>query len=168
MRHELGIIKQLGFPGYFLIVCDLVDFCRQENILCQGRGSAANSAVCFALGITNAEPISAQLLFERFLSPDRDGPPDIDIDIESGRREEVIQYVYRTHGRDRAAQVANVITYRRKGYPRRRPRAGLPAGFGRCVVEGHSRAACRCLLTRRAIPRPTAPPRHPLRRHGLM
>ena len=112
IRHELGVIKQLGFPGYFLIVCDLVDFCRRENILCQGRGSAANSAVCFALGITNAEPISAQLLFERFLSPDRDGPPDIDIDIESGRREEVIQYVYRTHGRDRAAQVANVITYR--------------------------------------------------------
>ena len=137
MRHELGIIKQLGFPGYFLIVCDLVDFCRQENILCQGRGSAANSAVCFALGITNAEPISAQLLFERFLSPDRDGPPDIDIDIESGRREEVIQYVYRTHGRDRAAQVANVITYRRKGATRDAARAlGYPQGSADAWSKG--------------------------------
>ncbi|HDM2782691.1 TPA: error-prone DNA polymerase, partial [Staphylococcus aureus] len=137
MRHELGIIKQLGFPGYFLIVCDLVDFCRHENILCQGRGSAANSAVCFALGITNAEPISAQLLFERFLSPDRDGPPDIDIDIESGRREEVIQYVYRTHGRERAAQVANVITYRRKGATRDAARAlGFPQGSADAWSKG--------------------------------
>lgn len=137
MRHELGIIKQLGFPGYFLTVCDLVDFCRRENILCQGRGSAANSAVCFALGITNAEPISAQLLFERFLSPDRDGPPDIDIDIESGRREEVIQYVYRTHGRDRAAQVANVITYRSKGATRDAARAlGFPQGSADAWSKG--------------------------------
>ena len=139
IRHELGVIKQLGFPGYFLIVCDLVDFCRRENILCQGRGSAANSAVCFALGITNAEPISAQLLFERFLSPDRDGPPDIDIDIESGRREEVIQYVYRTHGRDRAAQVANVITYRRKGATRDAARAlGYPQGSADAWSKGTS------------------------------
>ncbi|WP_115685228.1 error-prone DNA polymerase [Corynebacterium senegalense] len=121
--YELSVIAQLNFPGYFLIVHDLVDFCRRENILCQGRGSAANSAVCFALGITNAEPISAGLLFERFLSPDRDGPPDIDIDIESGRREEVIQYVYDTYGRDNAAQVANVITYRTKGAIRDAARA---------------------------------------------
>ena len=129
VAYELGVIEKLGFPGYFLIVCDLVDFCKEANILCQGRGSAANSAVCFALGITNAEPISAGLLFERFLSPDRDGPPDIDIDIESGRREEVIQYVYRTHGRERAAQVANVITYRRKGATRDAARAlGYPQG----------------------------------------
>ncbi|MDY5785932.1 error-prone DNA polymerase [Corynebacterium sp.] len=123
IEHELEVIEQLGFPGYFLIVHDLVDFCRRENILCQGRGSAANSAVCFAIGITNAEPISAGLLFERFLSPDRDGPPDIDIDIESGRREEVIQYVYATYGRDNAAQVANVITYRTKGAIRDAARA---------------------------------------------
>lgn len=127
--YELDVIEHLGFPGYFLIVCDLVDFCRRNNILCQGRGSAANSAVCFALGITNAEPISAGLLFERFLSAERDGPPDIDIDIESGRREEVIQYVFDTHGRDRAAQVANVITYRRKGAIRDAARAlGYPQG----------------------------------------
>ena len=110
--HELDIIERLGFPGYFLIVHDLVDFCRRNDIYCQGRGSAANSAVCFALGVTKADAVELGLLFERFLSPERDGPPDIDIDIESGRREEVIQYVYQRHGRHHAAQVANVITYR--------------------------------------------------------
>jgi error-prone DNA polymerase len=110
--HELAVIEQLGFPGYFLVVWDIVEFCRRSNIYCQGRGSAANSAVCFALGITNADAVSLGLLFERFLSPARDGPPDIDIDIESGRREEAIQYVYERHGRERAAQVCNVITYR--------------------------------------------------------
>ena len=131
IEHELAVIEKLGFPGYFLIVTDIVDFCRDADILCQGRGSAANSVVCFVLGITNAEPISAQLLFERFLSPDRDGPPDIDVDIESGRREEVIQYVYDFYGRDRAAQVANVITYRRKGALRDAARAlGYPQGAG--------------------------------------
>ncbi|QGU02785.1 Error-prone DNA polymerase [Corynebacterium kalinowskii] len=129
IAYELSVIENLGFPGYFLIVMDLVDFCRSSNILCQGRGSAANSAVCFALGITAVEPIQAGLLFERFLSPDRDGPPDIDIDIESGRREEVIQYVYGKYGRENAAQVANVITYRRKGAIRDAGRAlGYPQG----------------------------------------
>ncbi|WP_420497437.1 OB-fold nucleic acid binding domain-containing protein [Parafrankia sp. FMc2] len=106
------MIEQLGFPGYFLIVHDIVEFCRNNNILCQGRGSAANSAVCYALGITNVDAVSFGLLFERFLAPERGGPPDIDVDIESGRREEVIQYVYGSYGRYRAAQVANVITYR--------------------------------------------------------
>src|SRR6266516_3515034 len=110
--HELAVIEQLGFPGYFLTVWDIVRFCEREDIFCQGRGSAANSAVCYALGITKADPVSLRLLFERFLSPERDGPPDIDLDIEAGRREEVIQYVYRRYGRDRTAQVANVITYR--------------------------------------------------------
>jgi error-prone DNA polymerase len=110
--HELATIQQLGFPGYFLIVWDIVEFCRRADIYCQGRGSAANSAVCYALGITKADAVSLGLLFERFLSPERDGPPDIDLDIEAGRREEVIQYVYDRYGRDRAAQVANVITYR--------------------------------------------------------
>lgn len=137
IEYELGVIEKLTFPGYFLIVNDLVDFCRDSNILCQGRGSAANSAVCFALGITNAEPISAGLLFERFLSPDRDGPPDIDIDIESGRREEVIQYTYDKHGRERAAQVANVITYRRKGAVRDAARAlGYPQGSADAWSKG--------------------------------
>jgi len=110
--HELAIIEQLGFPGYFLVVWDIVTFCRQHDILCQGRGSAANSAVCFAIGVTNADAVALGLLFERFLSTERDGPPDIDVDIESGRREEAIQYVYERHGRRNAAQVANVITYR--------------------------------------------------------
>ena len=110
--HELTLVEQLGFAGYFLIVWDLVEFCRRADIFCQGRGSAANSAVCYALGITAADAVSLGLLFERFLSPERDGPPDIDIDIESDRREEVIQYVYERYGRHHTAQVANVITYR--------------------------------------------------------
>ncbi len=110
--HELAMIEQLDFAGYFLIVWDIVEFCRSRNIFCQGRGSAANSAVCYSLGITKADAVSLGLLFERFLSPERDGPPDIDVDIESARREEVIQYVYRRYGRGAAAQVANVVTYR--------------------------------------------------------
>ena len=110
--YELSVIEQLGLAGYFLIVWDITEFCRRSNIYCQGRGSAANSAVCFALGITNADAVRLQLFFERFLSTSRDGPPDIDVDIESGRREEVIQYVYARYGRRHAAQVANVITYR--------------------------------------------------------
>ena len=114
LDRELELIEQLGFPGYFLVVYDIVEFCRKSDILCQGRGSAANSAVCFALGVTNVDAVSLGLLFERFLSPQRDGPPDIDIDIESDRREEVIQYVYKRHGRHHAAQVANVISYRSK------------------------------------------------------
>jgi error-prone DNA polymerase len=112
IEHELAIIDGLGFPGYFLVVWELTQFCSDRGILCQGRGSAANSAVCYALGITAVDSVSYGLLFERFLAPERDGPPDIDIDIESGRREEVIQHVYDTHGRQHAAQVANVITYR--------------------------------------------------------
>ena len=110
--HELALIESLGFPGYFLTVWDIVEFCRRENIYCQGRGSAANSVVCYVLGITKADAFRLGLLFERFLSPERDGPPDIDIDIESDRREEVIQYVYERYGRHNTAQVANIITYR--------------------------------------------------------
>ena len=112
LDRELRVIRDLHFEGYFLIVADIVHFCRAQNIYCQGRGSAANSAVCYALGITNVDAVAYGMLFERFLSSDRDGPPDIDLDIESGRREEVIQYVYGKYGRDRAALVANVVTYR--------------------------------------------------------
>ncbi len=112
LDKELDLIEALGFPGYFLVVFDIVEFCTLNNIFCQGRGSAANSAVCYVLGITKADAVSLGLLFERFLSPERDGPPDIDLDIESDRREEAIQYVYERHGRRHAAQVANVITYR--------------------------------------------------------
>ena len=110
--HELQVVEALGFPGYFLVVWDIVEFCRRQDIYCQGRGSAANSAVCFAIGVTKADAVRLGLLFERFLSPERDGPPDIDLDIESDRREEAIQHVYQRYGREYAAQVANVITYR--------------------------------------------------------
>jgi error-prone DNA polymerase len=112
--YELDMIERLGFAGYFLIVWDIVRFCKEHDIFCQGRGSAANSAVCYALEITNVDAVQLGLLFERFLSPERDGPPDIDVDIESDRREEAIQYVYQRYGREQAAQVANVITYRPK------------------------------------------------------
>src|SRR5690242_10131145 len=123
IEHELKIIEQLTFPGYFLVVHDITRFCKENNILAQGRGSAANSAVCYALGVTNVDPIANELLFERFLSPARDGPPDIDIDIESDLREKAIQYVYDRYGRDYAAQVANVITYRGRSAVRDMARA---------------------------------------------
>jgi error-prone DNA polymerase len=129
IAHELAMIESLGFPGYFLIVWDIVEFCRRNDIYCQGRGSAANSAVCYALGITNADAVGLNLLFERFLSPERDGPPDIDLDIEHDRREEAIQYVYERYGRENAAQVANVITYRPKSAVRDMGKAlGHPQG----------------------------------------
>jgi error-prone DNA polymerase len=129
IEHELAIIEEKGFSGYFLIVRDIVAFCGQADILCQGRGSAANSAVCYALGITNVDAVAMDLLFERFLAPDRDGYPDIDLDLESGRREQVIQYVYRRYGRERAAQVANVITYRARSAVRDAARVlGYPPG----------------------------------------
>jgi error-prone DNA polymerase len=114
IEHELEIIEQLHFPGYFLVVWEIARFCREKGILAQGRGSAANSAVCYALRITAVDPVYYELMFERFLAPERGEPPDIDIDIESDRREEVIQHVYEMHGREHAAQVANVITYRPK------------------------------------------------------
>jgi error-prone DNA polymerase len=123
IAHELDVIESLGFPGYFLVVHDLVDFCRRSGILCQGRGSAANSAVCYALGVTAVDAVRHGLLFERFLAPERDGPPDIDVDIEAGRREEVIQYVFERFGRRHAAQVANVISYRPRSAVRDAARA---------------------------------------------
>ncbi len=121
--HELDVIEKQGFPGYFLIVWDIVEFCREKGILCQGRGSAANSAVCYALGITSVDAVRHKLLFERFLSTARTEAPDIDLDIESGRREEVIQEVYRRYGRKNAAQVANVISYRPRSAVRDMARA---------------------------------------------
>jgi len=129
LDKELAVIEAMEFPGYFLIVHDIVQFCRRENIFCQGRGSAANSAVCYVIGITAVDSVRLKLLFERFLSPHRDGPPDIDLDIENGRREEVIQYVYSRYGRENAAQVANVITYRPRSAIREVGRAfGYPEG----------------------------------------
>ncbi|HEY5246616.1 MAG TPA: error-prone DNA polymerase, partial [Acidimicrobiales bacterium] len=140
LDHELAVIGSLGFAGYFLTVWDLTEFCRRQNIFCQGRGSAATSAVCFALGITNVDAVSLNLLFERFLSPARDGPPDIDVDFESGRREEVIQYVYEHYGRRRAAQVANVICYRPRSAIRD---VGKALGHDVEVVDGWAKATDR-------------------------
>jgi len=114
LAKELQVIEDLNFPGYFLIVHEIVQFARSQGILCQGRGSAASSVVCYALGITAVDPVLYNLPFERFLSATREEEPDIDVDFDSDRREEVIQHVYAKYGRRNAAQVANVITYRPK------------------------------------------------------
>ena len=181
-----AVIEQLGFPGYFLLLVDIVEFCNRNNIYCQGRGSAANSAVCYALGVTKADAVALGLLFERFLSPERDGPPDIDLDIEHQRREEVIQYVYDKYGRDRAAQVANVITYRPKCALREMAKAvGVSPGQADALTKwidrwGRDGSAFDGLAETRDAPAVPplaldlanqvldypAPPRHPLRRDG--
>jgi error-prone DNA polymerase len=114
LRHEMELIEQLHYEAYFLTVWDMVRFAREQNILCQGRGSAANSAVCYCLGITNVDPSQSDLLFERFVSRERNEAPDIDVDFEHQRREEVLQYLYAKYGRDRAGLTATVITYRTK------------------------------------------------------
>ena len=111
---ELAVIEELDYPGYFLTMFEIVSYCRRRDIMCQGRGSAANSAVCFCLGVTAVDPVRMGLLFERFLSRERAEPPDIDLDIEHERREEVIQHVYNVYGRDHSAMVCNVIRYRPK------------------------------------------------------
>jgi error-prone DNA polymerase len=127
IERELALIEKLGLAGYFLIVWDLVEFCRREGILAQGRGSAANSAVCYSLGITAVDPVGMDLLFERFLSEERGEWPDIDLDLPSGeRRERVIQYVYERYGRHGAAMTANVITYRGRSAARE---VGKALGF---------------------------------------
>ncbi len=114
LRKELALIEELDYCGYFLTMWEIVRFCREHGILCQGRGSAANSAVCYCLGVTAVDPARIDLLFERFLSKERAEPPDIDLDIMHERREEVIRHVYERYGRDRAAMVANVIRYRQR------------------------------------------------------
>ena len=114
VEHELSLIAELRYEPYFLTVHDIVDFARRQGIHCQGRGSAANSAVCYALGITEVDPARMSMLFERFISRERNEPPDIDVDFEHERREQVIQYVYAKYGRERAALAATVITYRAK------------------------------------------------------
>src|SRR4029077_8116616 len=113
IEHELSIIEKLDLPGYFLIVWDIVRFCREQNILVQGRGSAANSAACYSLGITAVDPVGMDLLFERFLSEERGEWPDIDLDLPSGdQREHAIQYVYQRYGQLGAAMTASFISYR--------------------------------------------------------
>lgn len=141
LERELTVIEQKDFPGYFLIVHDLVQEARQRGILCQGRGSAANSAVCYVLGITAVDSIKYDLPFERFLSSMRDEEPDIDVDFDSERREEVIQYVYGKYGRRNAAQVANVISYRPKAAIRDAAKAlGYGAGQQRAWTRGVERS----------------------------
>jgi error-prone DNA polymerase len=115
IKHELAFIRQMNYASYFLTVYDIVRFARQQGILCQGRGSAANSTVCYCLGITSVDPTKFDLLFERFISTARNEPPDIDVDFEHERREEVIQYIYNKYGRDRAAIVATVTQQHQKG-----------------------------------------------------
>ncbi len=127
VEHELGLIAELGYEPFFLTVHDIVRFARGQGILCQGRGSAANSVVCYALGITEVDPARMSMLFERFVSKERNEPPDIDVDFEHQRREEVIQYVYRKYGRARAALAATVICYRPRSAVRDAGKAlGLP------------------------------------------
>ncbi|MGI4746492.1 MAG: hypothetical protein ACRYFY_10680 [Janthinobacterium lividum] len=115
LRHELKLIKDLAYAPYFLTVNSIVRYARSKDILCQGRGSAANSAVCYVLGITSIDPVRSGLLFERFISAERREPPDIDVDLESDRREEVIQWIYQRYGRDRAALCATVMRFRSRG-----------------------------------------------------
>ncbi|MFT4305658.1 MAG: error-prone DNA polymerase [Microbacterium sp.] len=144
LERELDVIEQKDFPGYFLIVHDIVREARDRGILCQGRGSAAASAVCYVLGVTAVDAIGYDLPFERFLSSIRDEEPDIDVDFDSDRREEIIQYVYETYTRERAAQVANVIQYRPKNAVRDMARAlgyspGQQDAWSKQVERGHTR-----------------------------
>jgi error-prone DNA polymerase len=132
LEKELEIIEALDYPGYFLTMWELVRFCREKGILCQGRGSAANSVVCYCLGVTAIDPVLMDLLFERFISKERAEPPDIDLDIEHDRREEVIQHVYEKYGRDRAAMVANVVRYRSRSALRD---VGKALGFSETALD---------------------------------
>jgi error-prone DNA polymerase len=132
IEHELTLIAEMRYEHYFLTVYDIVRFARSNNILCQGRGSAANSAVCYCLGITEVDPARASLLFERFISKERNEPPDIDVDFEHQRREEVIQYIYNKYGRTRAALTAVVISYRPKSALRD---SGRALGVDLAIVE---------------------------------
>ena len=138
IEHELELIADLKYEPYFLTVYDIVRFARSENILCQGRGSAANSAVCYCLGVTEVDPARGNMLFERFISKERGEPPDIDVDFEHQRREEVIQYIYRKYGRDRAAIAAAVSTYRPRGALRETGKAlGVDPQIVDTVAKSH-------------------------------
>jgi error-prone DNA polymerase len=132
VEHELALIAELGYEHYFLTVYDIVAFARSEHILCQGRGSAANSAVCYCLGVTEVDPDRTAVLFERFLSKERNEPPDIDVDFEHERREEVIQYLYAKYGRERAALTATVISYRPRSALRD---VGKALGFDEAALD---------------------------------
>ncbi|MFK7994803.1 MAG: error-prone DNA polymerase [Granulosicoccus sp.] len=137
LEHELSLISHMQYESYFLTVHDIVHFARSEGILCQGRGSAANSAVCYCLGITEVDPSRTRMLFERFISKERNEPPDIDVDFEHERREEVIQYIYAKYGRHRAALAATVITYRKRSAIRD---LGKAIGFSEDQIEALSKS----------------------------
>src|SRR5581483_7661305 len=138
IERELALIEKLNLPGYFLIVWEIVNFCREQNILVQGRGSAANSAVCYSLGITAVDPVGMELLFERFLSEQRGEMPAIDLDLPSGdEREKVIQHLYQKYGERGAAMTANVITYRSRMASRE---IGKALGFDPETLDKHSAA----------------------------
>ncbi len=137
VRHELDLIQKMKYAPYFLTVFSIVRFARSQGILCQGRGSAANSAVCYILGVTSIDPSTNDLLFERFVSQERDEPPDIDVDFEHERREEVIQWIYKTYGRDKSALCATVTRYRAKGAIRDVGKAlGLPEDLIKALSSG--------------------------------
>ncbi|NCW19977.1 MAG: error-prone DNA polymerase, partial [Betaproteobacteria bacterium] len=143
IEHELSLIEELQYEAYFLTVADIVQFARERGILCQGRGSAANSAVCYVLGVTEVDPARMSVLFERFISRERREPPDIDIDFEHQRREEVIQYLYHKYGRERAALTAAVISWRLRSALRE---VGKALGFGAADVA-------QCLRAHRGLHR---------------
>ena len=165
LERELDLIEELDYCGYFLTMWEIVGFCRERGILCQGRGSAANSAVCYCLGITAVDPVALGLLFERFLSRERAEPPDIDLDIEHDRREEVIQWVYVKYGRSHAAMVANVIRYRSRSAVRD---VGKALGLSETTLDRVSK-----LLSAYGDVDPAAfaqaglDPEHPVHRHVL-
>ncbi len=146
LDYELSVIDTLDYPGYFLTMWEVVDFCVTNNILCQGRGSAANSIVCFCLGITAVDPIQMNLLFERFISLERAEPPDIDLDISHERREEVIQWMYQKYGRNHAAMVANMVRYRPRSAIRE---VGKVLGVPETSLDRIAR-----MLSHRSAPRP--------------
>jgi error-prone DNA polymerase len=150
LEHELALIAELHYEMYFLTVHDIVAFARSKHILCQGRGSAANSAVCYCLGVTEVDPARSNVLFERFISRERDEPPDIDVDFEHHRREEVIQYIYTKYGRERAALTAVVTSYRPRSALRDVGRAlGIPEALITALAKEHPGMYSRAVFAER-------------------
>ncbi|MEM0925378.1 MAG: error-prone DNA polymerase, partial [Planctomycetota bacterium] len=150
IRHEMTLIGELQYEAYFLTVWDMVRFARSKSILCQGRGSAANSTVCYCLGITNVDPSQTELLFERFISRERNEAPDIDVDFEHQRREEVLQYLYDKYGRDRAGMTASVTTYRSKSAIRE---VGKSLGLSADLIDALSKISGNYYGKEASLPR---------------
>lgn len=161
---ELRLIEEMDYGGYFLTMYEIVEFCRTRGILCQGRGSAANSVVCYALGVTAVDPMRIDLLFERFLSKERNEPPDIDLDVMHERREEVIQHIYEKYGRDRAAMVANVVRYQPRSAVRD---VGKALGIAETTTDRVARLLSHGRLDDEALRHAGLDPQAPLHRHLL-